>query len=600
MQFIERAVWFIENRFGEDITLDDIADVGGVSRFHLSRSFGTLTGQSVIGYVRGRRLTGAAEKLADGAPDILSVALDVGYGSHEAFTRAFRDQFGQTPEQVRAHGVADPTSLVEPLRIDETPADRPARAAHRGRPPHARGRLCRALHLRRPTSGIPALWQRFAPHIGHMPGQRRRRHLWRRRRFRGGLHRSAISPASRSRPAADLDEGMGYIDVPAQRYAVFAHHGPHLDHAPHRLFDLGAILSQQRARSRPAAPSFRALWRRARSANRPWPGGGLGADCRAGLGRRAARSRAMTQLFTDPAAPDATTQLEEGTAFAPRFDAAGLVTVVTIEAGSNDVLMLAHMNAEALALTLETGIAHYWSRSRGKLWKKGETSGEVQKVVELRTDCDQDAIVLVGQPDRPRRRLPHRAQDLLLSAGRRCSERRQAVARKIPACRRLFDPKARLRRLAASSRFSNSPTINIPAKKPAQMRLPGDADLRARQQRQQRHGGVEQPPRSGRTSRARLSRHRSPKSASLRPTTTRSPGLGMLRHDHRLEDEAHRRAGQPGHAARGADQVRRPNRASSPRTGPRRPLPRRRRSPASALPRSAAPPASRKWRTRPR
>jgi phosphoribosyl-AMP cyclohydrolase len=102
----------------------------------------------------------------------------------------------------------------------------------------------------------------------------------------------------------------------------------------------------------------------------------------------------MTITFTDPATLSHTA-LEEGTAFAPRFDAAGLMTVVTIEEGSNDVLMLAHMNAEALSLTLETGIAHYWSRSRGKLWKKGETSGELQEVVELRTDCDQDAMVLV-------------------------------------------------------------------------------------------------------------------------------------------------------------------------------------------------------------
>jgi len=102
----------------------------------------------------------------------------------------------------------------------------------------------------------------------------------------------------------------------------------------------------------------------------------------------------MTLTFTDPTALTHE-QLEEGTAFAPRFDAAGLVTVVTTEAGTNEVLMLAHMNAEALALTLQTGIAHYWSRSRGKLWKKGETSGELQEVVELRTDCDQDAIVLV-------------------------------------------------------------------------------------------------------------------------------------------------------------------------------------------------------------
>ena len=102
----------------------------------------------------------------------------------------------------------------------------------------------------------------------------------------------------------------------------------------------------------------------------------------------------MPITFTDPA-PLSHDELEEGTAFAPRFDAAGLVTVVTVEAGSNDVLMLAHMNAEALSLTLETGIAHYWSRSRGKIWKKGETSGELQQVAELRTDCDQDAIVLV-------------------------------------------------------------------------------------------------------------------------------------------------------------------------------------------------------------
>jgi len=101
----------------------------------------------------------------------------------------------------------------------------------------------------------------------------------------------------------------------------------------------------------------------------------------------------MTISFADPT-PLSHDQLEEGTTFAPRFDAAGLVTVVTVEAGTNEVLMLAHMNSHALSLTLETGIAHYWSRSRGKIWKKGETSGELQEVVELRTDCDQDAIVL--------------------------------------------------------------------------------------------------------------------------------------------------------------------------------------------------------------
>lgn len=102
----------------------------------------------------------------------------------------------------------------------------------------------------------------------------------------------------------------------------------------------------------------------------------------------------MTISFADPKALDHDA-LEEGTAFAPRFDAHGLITVVTMEAGTNAVLMVAHMNAETLSLTLETGVAHYWSRSRKAIWKKGETSGEVQEVVELRTDCDQDSLVMV-------------------------------------------------------------------------------------------------------------------------------------------------------------------------------------------------------------
>lgn len=101
----------------------------------------------------------------------------------------------------------------------------------------------------------------------------------------------------------------------------------------------------------------------------------------------------MTLTFTDPATLTHD-ELEEGDAFAPRFDSNGLMTVVTIEDETGEVLMLAHMNAEALTLTLETGIAHYWSRSRNKLWKKGETSGELQEVVSLRTDCDQDALVM--------------------------------------------------------------------------------------------------------------------------------------------------------------------------------------------------------------
>lgn len=101
----------------------------------------------------------------------------------------------------------------------------------------------------------------------------------------------------------------------------------------------------------------------------------------------------MSSVDFPPASSDKQA-LEEGHAFTPRFDVNGLVTVVVTDDGDGMVLMLAHMNAEALALTLETGIAHFWSRSRNALWKKGETSGNFQHVVELRTDCDQDAVWL--------------------------------------------------------------------------------------------------------------------------------------------------------------------------------------------------------------
>lgn len=86
--------------------------------------------------------------------------------------------------------------------------------------------------------------------------------------------------------------------------------------------------------------------------------------------------------------------LETGARLSPRFDERGLITAVAVDVATGRVLMVATMNAEALACTIETGEAHYWSRSRQALWHKGATSGHTQKVVELRIDCDQDAVVL--------------------------------------------------------------------------------------------------------------------------------------------------------------------------------------------------------------
>ena len=86
--------------------------------------------------------------------------------------------------------------------------------------------------------------------------------------------------------------------------------------------------------------------------------------------------------------------IEEGLQFAPKFDENGLISAMAIDADTNEPLMLAYMNAETLRMTLELGQAVYWSRSRKTVWHKGATSGEFQEIVEIRTDCDQDALIL--------------------------------------------------------------------------------------------------------------------------------------------------------------------------------------------------------------
>ena len=221
MRPVGKALWFIETHRAGDITLTDIACCAGVSRYHLVRAFGVATGRSVMRYVRGRRLSEAARHLAAGAPDILSVALDAGYGSHEAFTRAFRDQFGLTPEAVRAQRRLDNITLVEPIRMD-------ASLIVDLEPPrfeNGRALLIAGLGERysfETTHGIPWQWKRFAPYIGNIPGQ---------------VGRTAYGVCCNGDGAGNFDYIAGVevasfddlpsefsrIRVPAQRYAVFSH-----------------------------------------------------------------------------------------------------------------------------------------------------------------------------------------------------------------------------------------------------------------------------------------------------------------------------------------------------------------------------------------
>jgi AraC family transcriptional regulator len=170
MSPVAKALWFIESHFAGEVTLAEISEIAGVSRFHMVRAFGVTTGYSVMRYVRARRLTEAARALANGAPDILMVALDAGYGSHEAFTRAFRDQFGLAPDRVRAGGTVDNLVLVEPFKMDEAAKKTPQSP----RMENGSALLIAGLGERFAfdnLAGLPGLWQRFSEHLGHVPGQ---------------------------------------------------------------------------------------------------------------------------------------------------------------------------------------------------------------------------------------------------------------------------------------------------------------------------------------------------------------------------------------------------------------------------------------------
>src|SRR6202521_2274839 len=167
---VERALWFIENRIAGDISLQAIAASAGVSSHHLARAFGAATGQSLMRYARGRRLSEAARSLAAGAPDILSVALDAGYGSHEAFTRAFREEFGVTPETIRAPGHRKKIELVEPIKMDETlPIKLEPPRIENGKRLLIAG--LRGRYTCETGASIPSQWQRFLPHLRRIPGQ---------------------------------------------------------------------------------------------------------------------------------------------------------------------------------------------------------------------------------------------------------------------------------------------------------------------------------------------------------------------------------------------------------------------------------------------
>ncbi|NRP69678.1 Right origin-binding protein [Ensifer psoraleae] len=224
MSAIGRAIWFIESHFAEDISLDDVAETAGLSRYHLSRVFGLATGRSISAYVRGRRLSEAALALANGTSNILQVALDAGYGSHEAFTRAFREQFGVTPESIRKQRHVCNVMLMEPIRMDDTRTLKIEPPRFVESPALLLAGLAEVYAYNR-TEGIPSLWQRFNAYFGNIPGQRGNVAYGVCTQADGETGRFRYMAAAEVQDADALPAGFSTLKLPKQRYAVFIHRG---------------------------------------------------------------------------------------------------------------------------------------------------------------------------------------------------------------------------------------------------------------------------------------------------------------------------------------------------------------------------------------
>src|SRR5450755_3497221 len=218
----QKALWFIESHLADELTLEGIAGIGGISRFHMVRAFAAATGLSVMRYVRARRLSEAARALANGAPDILSLALDADYGSHEAFTRAFRDHFGVTPEAVRSSTRLENLRLQEPIVMDSTLTDnlQPPRF-ETGKPLLVAG-IGERYTWESGGPAIPGRWQRFHQSVEKIPGR---------------IGQVAYGVCCNGDDAgnfdyiagvevsdfSDLPREFSRVRIPEQRYAVFAH-----------------------------------------------------------------------------------------------------------------------------------------------------------------------------------------------------------------------------------------------------------------------------------------------------------------------------------------------------------------------------------------
>lgn len=216
-----KALWVIERNLARPLTLPEIAGSCGVSRYHLAHAFGACVGLSVMEYVRGRRLTAAAELLAAGAPDILDLAMETGYGSHEAFTRAFRAQFGTTPEMVRRRASTEDLPVVKAEKLpDSSGIQLDAPRIVSGAPMLVVGLSDR--HSFETTQNIPGQWQRFMSVYGEIPQKADPIPLGVTTNMDDDGNFEYVCGVEVSEFSANM-RGLVQLRIPAQTYAVFQH-----------------------------------------------------------------------------------------------------------------------------------------------------------------------------------------------------------------------------------------------------------------------------------------------------------------------------------------------------------------------------------------
>lgn len=223
MSIVAKMIWILESHPREQLDLEVLSTITGRSKTYLSRLFPLVTGYSVTEYLRGRRLSEAAAKLATGTPDILSVALDAGYSSHEAFTRAFRDQFGTTPQAVRLSRSTNDLKLVEPLRMEMQTNSTIAPPRFEDRPEmHFVGLA--ELHNMKSPAGIPEQWRKFQPYLGNIDGAigQGAYGICGEITTDGDLNYMA---AVEVRAGTEPPTGLSTMSIPALRWARFAHEG---------------------------------------------------------------------------------------------------------------------------------------------------------------------------------------------------------------------------------------------------------------------------------------------------------------------------------------------------------------------------------------